>query len=160
MRPIDRRRFLRTASLGAGAVALAGILTFCAVGCRQAGRPSRPAAKPPRAPPDAAARASVDSANDVERGPETAGTPKTSGPSNGWPQWRGPDRNDGMLYLFAESGGVVGLARATPDGYEETGRFSVEGKGPSWAHPVVTGGRLYLRYGDNLYAYEVRDRGR
>ncbi|MHC4198695.1 MAG: hypothetical protein ACYSU0_01700 [Planctomycetota bacterium] len=67
---------------------------------------------------------------------------------------------DGMLYLFAESGGVAGLARATPDGYEETGRFAVEGKGASWAHPVVTGGRLYLRYGDNLYAYDVRDPGR
>jgi hypothetical protein len=36
------------------------------------------------------------------------------------------------------------------------GTFNVAGKGPSWAHPVVTGGRLYLRYDDNLYCFDVK----
>ena len=36
------------------------------------------------------------------------------------------------------------------------GTFSVRGSGPSWAHPVVVGGRLYLRYDDNLYCYDVK----
>lgn len=62
---------------------------------------------------------------------------------------------DGMLYLFGEGGGKVGLAVASPQKFDAKGTFSVSGQGPSWAHPVVTGGRLYLRYGTNLYAYDV-----
>ena len=64
---------------------------------------------------------------------------------------------DGMLYLFGESGGKAGLAKASPQGLEMAGTFSVSGSGPSWAHPVVTGGKLYLRYDDNLYCYDVAD---
>ncbi|MDD4889206.1 MAG: PQQ-like beta-propeller repeat protein [Phycisphaerae bacterium] len=62
---------------------------------------------------------------------------------------------DGMLYLFGEGGGKAGLAVASPEKFESKGTFSVAGRGPSWAHPVVTGGRLYLRYGTNLYAFDV-----
>ena len=64
---------------------------------------------------------------------------------------------DGMLYLFGESRGKAGLAAASPKGFELAGTVSVSGKGPSWAHPVVTGGRLYLRYDDNLYCFDVKD---
>lgn len=63
---------------------------------------------------------------------------------------------DGMLYLFGESGGKAGLATCSPDGMEVTGRVTVAGSGPSWAHPVVIGGRLYLRYADNLYCFDVK----
>ena len=63
---------------------------------------------------------------------------------------------DGMLYLFGERGGAAGLATCSPEGMEMRGTFNVEGDGPSWAHPVVVGGRLYLRYDDNLYCYDVR----
>ena len=63
---------------------------------------------------------------------------------------------DGMLYLFAENGGRAGLANCSPAGLEMHGEFSVEGEGTSWAHPVVIGGRLYLRYDDNLYCFNVR----
>jgi len=63
---------------------------------------------------------------------------------------------DGMLYLFGEKGGEAGLAKATPAGLEMKGTFRVQGKGPSWAHPVVIGGRLYLRYADNLYCFDVK----
>ena len=63
---------------------------------------------------------------------------------------------DEMLYLFGERGGKVGLATCSPDGLQLKGTFSVAGDGPSWAHPVVIGGRLYLRYDTNLYCYEVR----
>jgi hypothetical protein len=66
---------------------------------------------------------------------------------------------DGMLYTFGENGGRVGLVRATPDAFEQTGAFRVQGRGWSWAHPVVSGGRLYLRYHDTLYCYNVRARG-
>jgi outer membrane protein assembly factor BamB len=76
---------------------------------------------------------------------------KGKGVGNGSVCWA-----DGMLYLFSEGGGVAGLAVCTPDGFEPRGRFRVEGKGRSWAHPVVIGGRLYLRYDTTLYCFDVR----
>lgn len=63
---------------------------------------------------------------------------------------------DGHLYLFSENR-VVGLAEATPMGYRETGRFTLpEQDWQSWAHPVVSGGRLYLRDQGILAAYDIR----
>lgn len=63
---------------------------------------------------------------------------------------------DQRLYLFSEDG-VVGLAEANPAGYKEHGRFSIKtGSLPTWSHPVVSGGRLYLRDQDALYAYDVK----
>src|ERR1043166_7700679 len=62
---------------------------------------------------------------------------------------------DGMLYCLSE-GGVMGLVHASPDKYEEASRFSFKVKGGhSWAHPVVTGGRLYIRNGDDVMCYDV-----
>jgi outer membrane protein assembly factor BamB len=64
---------------------------------------------------------------------------------------------DGMFYMMNERRGV-GLVRARPDAYELVSQFKLPpgGEGPSWAHPVVCGGRLYLRYSDLLHAYDVR----
>ena len=65
---------------------------------------------------------------------------------------------DGHLYLQSETN-IVGLAEATPTGYKEKGRFEIPDKGlPSWAHPVVTDGRLYVRNQDTLLVYNVRPR--
>jgi outer membrane protein assembly factor BamB len=65
---------------------------------------------------------------------------------------------DGNLYLFSENG-VVGLAEATPAGYKEKGRFRIQqGSLPTWTHPVVAGGRLYLRDQDTIYAFDVREK--
>lgn len=61
---------------------------------------------------------------------------------------------DGMLYLYNEDG-QAGLATCAPDGLEMKGTVKVTGEGPSWAHPVVVGGRLYLRYDDTLYCFDV-----
>ncbi|UCF37391.1 MAG: PQQ-like beta-propeller repeat protein [Acidobacteriota bacterium] len=62
---------------------------------------------------------------------------------------------DGHLYLMGEDN-VVGLALASPKGYEEKGRFEIEDQGwPSWAHPVVSGGRLYIRNQGVLTRYDV-----
>jgi len=63
---------------------------------------------------------------------------------------------DGNLYCFSENG-VVGLVEATPTGYKEKGRFKIaQDNLPTWTHPVVVGGRLYLRDQDTIYAYDVR----
>jgi hypothetical protein len=64
---------------------------------------------------------------------------------------------DGMLYTLSEQG-RMGLVKATPAGHDLVSEFRIPkgGEGPSWAHPVVCGGRLYIRHGDFLYAYEIR----
>jgi outer membrane protein assembly factor BamB len=62
---------------------------------------------------------------------------------------------DGHLYLLSEDN-VVGLVEATPAGYREKGRFTIADQGfPSWAHPVVAGGRLYIRNQGILTAYNI-----
>ena len=66
---------------------------------------------------------------------------------------------DGMLYLFSESRGRGALATCSTEGLQLKGQLEVEGNGPSWAHPVVVGGRLYLRYHTNLYCFNVKRPG-
>jgi outer membrane protein assembly factor BamB len=64
---------------------------------------------------------------------------------------------DGHLY-FHYTNGVVSLVKASPtDGYKEVGSFKVpKPDGNCWAHPVVVGGRLYLREGDLIFCYDVK----
>lgn len=65
---------------------------------------------------------------------------------------------DGHLYILGEDN-IVGLVEATPAGYREKGRFTIADQGlPSWAHPVVSGGRLYIRNQGTLTSYDVRAR--
>ena len=63
---------------------------------------------------------------------------------------------DGMLYCLSERG-VMALVPANPKAFQPVSRFTLpkQGKGPFWAHPVVLDGRLYVRHGDFLYAYDV-----
>ncbi len=64
---------------------------------------------------------------------------------------------DGMLYVMDERGNV-GLVKPTPTAHDIISRFRIPegGQGPTWAHPVVCGGRLYLRHSDFLYAYDIQ----
>jgi outer membrane protein assembly factor BamB len=65
---------------------------------------------------------------------------------------------DGQLYLLSEDN-VVGLAEASPEGYKEKGRFRIADTGwPSWAHMVVSGGKLYIRNQGTLACYDVKAR--
>ncbi|HVV72131.1 MAG TPA: PQQ-binding-like beta-propeller repeat protein [Verrucomicrobiae bacterium] len=66
---------------------------------------------------------------------------------------------DGRLYLRQEDRkGTVALIEPTPDGYKEHGRFDQPDRSSknSWPHPVVVGGRLYLRDQDILLCYNVK----
>ena len=64
---------------------------------------------------------------------------------------------DGYLYIRF-SNGIVALAKATPKGYKETGSFKIPGSGdrPSWSHPVIVDGKLYLREGDLIHCYSLQ----
>ncbi|MFO1499328.1 MAG: PQQ-binding-like beta-propeller repeat protein [Verrucomicrobiota bacterium] len=66
---------------------------------------------------------------------------------------------DGRFYLRAEDGkGTVALVDATPEGYRERGRFNPPHRSDknAWVHPVIAGGKLYLRDQDVLLCYDVK----
>jgi outer membrane protein assembly factor BamB len=66
---------------------------------------------------------------------------------------------DGMFYLYAENG-TVGLVQPSPTGSTVVSTFNItEGTGEHWAHPVVADGRLYIRHGDALMAFDVEGTG-
>jgi outer membrane protein assembly factor BamB len=65
---------------------------------------------------------------------------------------------DDRLYLYSEEG-VVGLAEANPTAYREHGRFQIRtGGAPTWSHPIVANGKLFIRDQDTIYAYDVRQK--
>ncbi|MFT3878728.1 MAG: PQQ-like beta-propeller repeat protein [Gemmatales bacterium] len=64
---------------------------------------------------------------------------------------------DGHLYVRF-SNGKMALVKADTKDYKEVSTFKIPHyeKMPSWAHPVVTGGKLYLREGDWIMCYDVK----
>ena len=53
--------------------------------------------------------------------------------------------------------GIGATAKAKPDGYKLKGKFRIASRnGKSWPHPVIAGGRLYLRDQDELLCYDIR----
>ncbi len=68
---------------------------------------------------------------------------------------------DDHLYLRSEgSKGTVALIEATPEGYRERGRFDQPNRSgkESWPHPVIAGGKLYLRDQDLLLCYDLQSK--
>jgi outer membrane protein assembly factor BamB len=66
---------------------------------------------------------------------------------------------DGNLIVRSQDGkGTIALVEASPAGYKEHGRFDQpeRSKKNSWPHPVVSGGKLYLRDQDVLLCYDVK----
>ena len=64
---------------------------------------------------------------------------------------------DGHIYHRGENGDVA-LVEATPTGYKEKGRFRQpsRSRNKAWAHPVIAGGKLYLRDWDVLLCYDIK----
>ena len=68
---------------------------------------------------------------------------------------------DGHFYLRSEKGGgTIALIEATTEGYKEKSRFDQpdRSKKNSWPHPVICGGKLYIRDQDILLCYDVKAR--
>lgn len=70
---------------------------------------------------------------------------------------------EGKLYLLDEKTGTVVLIDASPNGWNEHGRFILEPKttqrspkGGIWTHPVISNGKLYLRDQEYLYCYDIK----
>ena len=80
-----------------------------------------------------------------------------------WTRQRGPGKGsaavvyaDGMLY-FRYEGGTMALIEAEPTECRIVSTFEIpEVSTPSWAHPVIAEGMLYLRDKDRLLCYDVR----
>ncbi|HZK80676.1 MAG TPA: PQQ-binding-like beta-propeller repeat protein, partial [Humisphaera sp.] len=65
---------------------------------------------------------------------------------------------DGRLYLRAEGSGTVALVDASPEGYKELGQLKQPDRShaAAWPHPVIAGGKLYLRDQDVLLCYDIK----
>lgn len=64
---------------------------------------------------------------------------------------------DGMLYCQEDRCGKIALVKAAPDDFSVISAFSVPSiVGLPFAHPVICDGRLYLRRGATLFAYNIR----
>ena len=62
----------------------------------------------------------------------------------------------GHLY-FRYQDGTMALIEANPNAYKLKGPFKIAShNGESWPHPVIAGGKLYLRDQDELLVYDVR----
>lgn len=64
---------------------------------------------------------------------------------------------DKRLYCLSEQGEAV-LLEPRAERFEVEGRFRLvpERKSDVWTHPVIANGRLYLRYHETLFCYDVR----
>ena len=64
---------------------------------------------------------------------------------------------DGMLYIYEERSGNVGLVRPGPEKFELVSTFRMtDGDGPHWAHPAIWNGNLYIRHGEVVKVYNIR----
>lgn len=64
---------------------------------------------------------------------------------------------DGMIY-FRYQNGVMALVKADPKGFELVSAFKLPepSNQPSWPHPTIANGRLYIRDQDKLHAFDIK----
>lgn len=63
---------------------------------------------------------------------------------------------DGLIFVqFAD--GVLAMAEANANEYKEIANFTIptSGNRPSWAHPVILEGKLYVREQDKIFCYDI-----
>jgi outer membrane protein assembly factor BamB len=66
---------------------------------------------------------------------------------------------DGRFYYRAENGPIT-LVEANPEKYVEHGRFEQPKRSgaPTWPHPTIANGRLYVRDAELLFVYDIKRR--
>ena len=63
---------------------------------------------------------------------------------------------DGLLYIFEEKQGHVGLVEPSPEGFKLISSFLPEGgSGPWWAHMSIYDKKLFIRHGKVLFVYDI-----
>ncbi|MCP4710404.1 MAG: PQQ-like beta-propeller repeat protein, partial [Planctomycetes bacterium] len=64
---------------------------------------------------------------------------------------------DGLLYCYDDERGNLALVKPDPAGFEVVSSFQItQGSGEHWAHPVICDGRLYIRRGKSMMAYDIK----
>jgi outer membrane protein assembly factor BamB len=64
---------------------------------------------------------------------------------------------DGLLYIYEEKSGYIGLVKPNSEKLDVVSSFQVKkGEGPYWSHPVIDKGRLFARHGDYLAVYSLK----
>jgi outer membrane protein assembly factor BamB len=98
---------------------------------------------------------------------DDSGTPFCADLQTGKVKWQRKERTDGRssaAITYADgrlyvryANGYVALVDAEADSYKEHGSFKIPNSDDaSWNHPVVIGGKLYLREKDLLWCYDVK----
>ena len=65
--------------------------------------------------------------------------------------------SDGLLYIFEEKTGNVGLVKPSGEKLDVISSFQItKGEGPYWSHPVIDKGRLFIRHGAYLAVYSLK----
>lgn len=63
-----------------------------------------------------------------------------------------------LLYLFEEKRGNVALVEPSVDSLKIISSFKVDaGVGPRWAHPAIYDKKLFIRHGDVLLVYDIKE---
>lgn len=66
---------------------------------------------------------------------------------------------DGMLYYYQQKTGIVSLIKHDANKLTVVSSFEVsKGTRQHWAHPVISDGRLYIRHGDSLIVYDIKEK--
>lgn len=64
---------------------------------------------------------------------------------------------DNKLYCFDEKRGNIALVEPTPEDFKIVSSFRIsKGTGPYWSHPAIRDGVLYIRHGEILMAYNIK----
>ena len=64
---------------------------------------------------------------------------------------------DGMLYVYVERRGNMGLVKPDPSGFKVVSSFQIDkGTGPHWSHPYLFDGKMFMRHGNVLMVYSLR----
>ncbi len=65
---------------------------------------------------------------------------------------------DGLLYCYEEKSGNLALVRPNPEKFDIISSFKIDkGEGPHWAHPAIYDGKLFVRHGESLVVYKIKN---
>ena len=66
---------------------------------------------------------------------------------------------DGFLYCYEEKSGNLALVRPNPEKFDVISSFKItKGEGPHWAHPAIFDGKLFVRHGESLMVYDLKNK--
>jgi len=65
---------------------------------------------------------------------------------------------DDHLYCYDEKNGNLALVPVNPEKFEVSSSFTIPyGKGTHWSHPVIKNGQLYIRHGNALMSFNIKE---